>query len=61
MTPQQMHCYEAMGVLRAMAWHRPDDLTQYALQVIRDYDHIDALEEQRERTEFCAKLLEARA
>jgi hypothetical protein len=40
-----MELYEcaAFGALWAMARVRPDDLTDYALAVIRDHDHAEAL------------------
>jgi hypothetical protein len=33
----------AIGALWAMARVRPQDLTDYALSVVRDYDHAKAL------------------
>jgi hypothetical protein len=53
--------YGAMGTLRAMAWHRPEELTSNALDLVRAYDHFAALEEDRERAEWFDKLREARA
>jgi hypothetical protein len=51
----------AMGAIRAMARYRPDDLTDHVLGLVRDFDHLDALDEQREREEWGEKLREARA
>jgi hypothetical protein len=35
--------YEAIGVLRAMAKMHPERMTDYALTLVRNYDHADAI------------------
>jgi hypothetical protein len=38
-----LHKGAAFAALWAMARVRPQDLTDYALSVVRDYDHAEAL------------------
>jgi hypothetical protein len=39
----ELHKGAAFAALWAMARVRPQDLTDYALSVVRDYDHAEAL------------------